>query len=50
MVVEATEGRGTVDHGSGVYGSRRSHQGNNFDEGLHRRVRDPKGGNLTLMR
>ena len=42
--IEAVEVRDTVNHGSGVYGGCRSQQGNNLDEGLHPRARNPTGG------
>ena len=48
MAIEASEVRGTINHGSGVYEGCRSRQESNMNEGLHRRVRDPIGGIATI--
>ena len=49
VAVEAVEVRGTINHRSGVHGGYRSRQGNNLDEGLHRRARKPTGGILASL-
>ena len=50
MAMESAEVHCTVDNGSGEYGSPRSQQRGNLDEGLHRKARDLTGGIPALLR